>query len=86
MALTQKKVKEEITRIEQLIADTATEKNELLNEIKKMRDESSDINLASNDEIMEKVDSYNGLKETIKYFNGYLDSLSWTLKEMKTKK
>lgn len=86
MGLTQKKMKEEINRITGLNRGNQKEKDELLEQIKKLRDESTEIELTANKDLMEKIDEYNGLTQTLDYFNGYLNALEWTLEEMKTKK
>lgn len=85
MALTQKKVKEQIVMAEQMIEDTAKEKDDLLKLIKQYRDESNNIDIKKDEKIIEAVEELNGLMQTITYYNGYLNSLEWTLEEMKTK-
>ena len=86
MGLTQKKMKEEIERIAGLNRGNQKEKADLLAEIKKLKDESNEIELTANRELMEKIDEYNGLTQTVDYFNGYLNALEWTLEEMRAKK
>lgn len=86
MALTQKEVKEEIALAEKMIKDTAEERNEVLEKIKKQTDGSNKINLLSDENLMTDVDEYNGLLTTIQYYTGHLNALNWVLNKMKAKK
>lgn len=85
MAITQKLIKEQINTSEKMISDTVSEAEDLLAEIKKGRDESGSINLQKDKELIEKIDEYNGLNQTLQYYTGHLNALEWVLKEMKNK-
>ena len=85
MAITQKKVKEEIENAEKLIAETVREKNEIMLKIKKAMDESKKIDTSTDEEVKQDLDEYNGLMTTINYYTGHLNALHWVLQEMKPK-
>jgi len=86
MALTQKMVKEEIERANQLIIDTVNEKIRIENETHRAIQESNSINPSGDELVKELLDEYNGLMATIQYYTGHLNALQWTLDNMKTKK
>ena len=85
MAITQKLIKEQIGIGEKMISDTVSEAEELLAEIRKARDESGNINPQKDKKLIEKIDDYNGLNETLQYYTGHLNALECVLKEMKNK-
>lgn len=85
MAITQKVIKEEIDRSEKMVADTVSDLEETLKEIKSMKDGSTNINPQKDKELIEKIDDYNGLHQTLQYYTGHLNALEWVLSEMKAK-
>lgn len=85
MAITQKVVKEQIDSSEKMISDTVVELEDLLEEIRKMRDGSTNIDPQKDKSLIEKIDEYNGLNQTLQYYTGHLNALEWTLNEMKSK-
>lgn len=85
MAITQKVIKEQINSSEKMISDTVAELEELLEEIKERKDSSTNINPQKDKVLLEKVDEYNGLHQTLQYYTGHLNALEWVLKEMKAK-
>lgn len=85
MSLTQKKVKEQIELSETMIKDTVKAKDEILEVIKQYRDDSNQIDIKQDENIINAVDELNGLMNTITYHNGQLDALNWVLDEMRAK-
>lgn len=85
MSLTQKKVKEQIKLAETMIEETVEEKDEVLEVIKQYRDDSNQIDIKQDENIINAVDDLNGLMNTITYYNGQLNALEWALEEMKSK-
>lgn len=85
MSLTQKKVKEQIELTKKIIDDTIKEKDDVLEFIKKYKDQSNKIDIKQDEKIINAVDELNGLMNTITYHNGQLNAFIWVLDEMKTK-
>ena len=85
MSLTQKKVKEQIKLAETMIEDTVKAKDEVLEVIKQYRDDSNQIDIKQDENIINAVDELNGLMNTITYYNGQLEAFNWTLDEMRAK-
>lgn len=85
MAITQKIIKEQIDSSEKTISETVEELELLLEEIKKRRDTSTNIDPQKDKVLIEKVDDYNGLRQALQYYAGYLNALEWVLNEMKAK-
>lgn len=85
MSLTQKKVKEQIKLAETMIEDTVEAKDEVLEVIKQYRDDSNQIDIKQDENIINAVDELNGLMNTITYYNGQLEALNWALDEMRAK-
>lgn len=85
MSLTQKKVKEQIKLAETMIEDTVKAKDEVLEVIKQYRDDSNQIDIKQDENIINAVDELNGLMNTITYYNGQLDAFNWVLDEMRAK-
>ena len=85
MSLTQKKVKEQIKLAETMIEDTVKAKDEVLEVIKQYRDDSNQIDIKQDENIINAVDELNGLMNTITYYNGQLDAFNWALDEMRAK-
>lgn len=85
MAITQKIIKEQIDSSEKMISETVEELELLLEEIKERRDTSTNIDPQKDKVLIEKVDDYNGLHQTLQYYTGHLNALEWVLNEMKTK-
>lgn len=85
MAITQKVVKEQIDSSEKMISDTVVELEVLLEEIRRMRDGSTNIDPQKDKGLIEKIDEYNGLNQALQYYTGHLNALEWTLNEMKSK-
>ena len=85
MSLTQKKVKEQIKLAETMIEDTVKAKDEVLEVIKQYRDDSNQIDIKQDENIINAVDELNGLMNTITYHNGQLDAFNWVLDEMRAK-
>lgn len=85
MSLTQKKVKEQIELAETMIEDTVKAKDEVLEVIKQYRDDSNQIDIKQDENIINAVDELNGLMNTITYYNGQLDAFNWALDEMRAK-
>lgn len=85
MSLTQKKVKEQIKLAETMIEDTVKAKDEVLEVIKQYRDDSNQIDIKQDENIIDAVDELNGLMNTITYYNGQLDAFNWALDEMRAK-
>lgn len=85
MSLTQKKVKEQIKLAETMIENTVEAKNEALEVIKKYRDDSNQIDIKQDENIINAVDELNGLMNTITYYNGQLEAFNWVLDEMRAK-
>ena len=85
MSLTQKKVKEQIELSETMIKDTVKAKDEVLEVIKQYRDDSNQIDIKQDENIINAVDELNGLMNTITYYNGQLDAFNWALDEMRAK-
>ena len=85
MSLTQKKVKEQIKLAETMIEDTVEAKDEVLEVIKQYRDDSNQIDIKQDENIINAVDELNGLMNTITYYNGQLEAFNWALDEMKAK-
>lgn len=85
MSLTQKKVKEQIKLAETMIEDTVKAKDEVLEVIKQYRDDSNQIDIKQDEDIINAVDELNGLMNTITYYNGQLDAFNWALDEMRAK-
>lgn len=85
MSLTQKKVKEQIKLAETMIKDTTEAKDEVLEVIKRYRDDSNQIDIKQDEDIINAVDELTGLMNTITFYNGQLDALNWALDEMKAK-
>lgn len=86
MSLTQKKIKEQIELTKEIISDTIKEKDDVLEFIKKYKDQSNKIDIKQDEKIINAVDELNGLMNTITYQNGRLNTFEWVLNEMKTKK
>lgn len=85
MSLTQKKVKEQIELSETMIKDTVKAKDEVLEVIKQYRDDSNQIDIRQDENIINAVDELNGLMNTITYYNGQLEAFNWVLDEMRAK-
>lgn len=85
MSLTQKKVKEQIELAETMIEDTVKAKDEVLEVIKQYRDDSNQIDIKQDENIINAVDELNGLMNTITYYNGQLEAFNWALDEMRAK-
>lgn len=85
MSLTQKKVKEQIKLAETMIEDTVKAKDEVLEVIKQYRDDSNQIDIKQDENIINAVDELNGLMNTITYYNGQLEAFNWALDEMRAK-
>ena len=85
MSLTQKKVKEQIELSETMIKDTVKAKDEVLEVIKQYRDDSNQIDIKQDENIINAVDELNGLMNTITYYNGQLEAFNWALDEMRAK-
>ena len=85
MSLTQKKVKEQIKLAETMIEYTVKAKDEVLEVIKQYRDDSNQIDIKQDENIINAVDELNGLMNTITYYNGQLDAFNWALDEMRAK-
>ena len=85
MSLTQKKVKEQIELAETMIKDTVKAKDEVLEVIKQYRDDSNQIDIKQDENIINAVDELNGLMNTITYYNGQLEAFNWALDEMRAK-
>ena len=85
MSLTQKKVKEQIKLAETMIEETVEEKDEVLEVIKQYRDDSNQIDIKQDENIINAVDELNGLLNTITYYNGQLEAFNWVLDEMRAK-
>ena len=85
MSLTQKKVKEQIKLAETMIEDTVKAKDEVLEVIKQYRDDSNQIDIKQDENIINAVDELNGLMNTITYYNGQLEAFKWALDEMRAK-
>ena len=85
MSLTQKKVKEQIELAETMIENTVKAKDEVLEVIKQYRDDSNQIDIKQDENIINAVDELNGLMNTITYYNGQLEAFNWALDEMRTK-
>ena len=85
MSLTQKKVKEQIKLAETMIEDTVKAKDEVLEVIKQYRDDSNQIDIKQDENIINAVDELNGLMNTITYYNGQLEAFNWVLDEMRAK-
>lgn len=85
MSLTQKKVKEQIELAETMIKDTVEAKDEVLEVIKQYRDDSNQIDIRQDENIINAVDELNGLMNTITYYNGQLEAFNWVLDEMRAK-
>lgn len=85
MSLTQKKVREQIKLAETIIADTVEAKDEALEVIKQYRDDSNQIDIKQDENIINAVDELNGLMNTITYYNGQLEAFNWVLDEMRAK-
>ena len=85
MSLTQKKVKEQIELAETMIEDTVKAKDEVLEVIKQYRDDSNQIDIKQDENIINAVDDLNGLMNTITYYNGQLEAFNWVLDEMRAK-
>ena len=85
MSLTQKKVKEQIELAETMIEDTVKAKDEVLEVIKQYRDDSNQIDIKQDENIINAVDELNGLMNTITYYNGQLEAFNWVLDEMRAK-
>ena len=85
MSLTQKKVKEQIKLAETMIEDTVKAKDEVLEVIKQYRDDSNQIDIKQDENIINAVDELNGLLNTITYYNGQLEAFNWVLDEMRAK-
>ena len=85
MSLTQKKVKEQIELAETMIEGTVKAKDEVLEVIKQYRDDSNQIDIKQDENIINAVDELNGLMNTITYYNGQLDAFNWALDEMRAK-
>ena len=85
MSLTQKKVKEQIKLAEAMIEDTVEAKDEVLEVIKQYRDDSNQIDIKQDENIINAVDELNGLMNTITYYNGQLEAFNWVLDEMRAK-
>lgn len=85
MSLTQKKVKEQIELAETMIEDTVKAKDEVLEVIKQYRDDSNQIDIRQDENIINAVDELNGLMNTITYYNGQLEAFNWALDEMRAK-
>lgn len=85
MSLTQKKVKEQIKLAETMIEDTVEAKDEVLEVIKQYRDDSNQIDIKQDENIINAVDELNGLMNTITYYNGQLEAFNWALDEMRAK-
>ena len=85
MSLTQKKVKEQIELAETMIEDTVKAKDGVLEVIKQYRDDSNQIDIKQDENIINAVDELNGLMNTITYYNGQLDAFNWALDEMRAK-
>ena len=85
MSLTQKKVKEQIKLAETMIEDTVKAKDEVLEVIKQYRDDSNQIDIRQDENIINAVDELNGLMNTITYYNGQLEAFNWVLDEMRAK-
>ena len=85
MSLTQKKVKEQIKLAETMIEDTVIAKDEVLEVIKQYRDDSNQIDIKQDENIINAVDELNGLMNTITYYNGQLEAFNWALDEMRAK-
>ena len=85
MSLTQKKVKEQIKLAETMSEDTVKAKDEVLEVIKQYRDDSNQIDIKQDENIINAVDELNGLMNTITYYNGQLDAFNWALDEMRAK-
>ena len=86
MSLTQKKVKEQIKLAETMIEDTVKAKDEVLEVIKQYRDDSNQIDIKQDENIINAVDELNGLMNTITYYNGQLEAFNWALDEMRAKR
>lgn len=86
MAMTQKKINEEIKRAKGMIDGVVLEKEEVLGKIRQKIKESNKIDVNNDEEVKELLDEHNGLMATIQYYTGSLNTLEWVLKEMKTKK
>ena len=85
MSLTQKKVKEQIKLAETMIEDTVKAKDEVLEVIKQYRDDSNQIDIKQDENIINAVDELNGLMNTITYYNGQLEAFNWALDEMRAR-
>lgn len=85
MSLTQKKVKEQIKLAETMIEDTVKAKDGVLEVIKQYRDDSNQIDIKQDENIINAVDELNGLMNTITYYNGQLEAFNWALDEMRAK-
>ena len=85
MSLTQKKIKEQIELAETMIEDTVKAKDEVLEVIKQYRDDSNQIDIKQDENIINAVDELNGLMNTITYYNGQLEAFNWVLDEMRAK-
>ena len=85
MSLTQKKVKEQIKLAETMIEDTVKAKDEVLEVTKQYRDDSNQIDIKQDENIINAVDELNGLMNTITYYNGQLEAFNWALDEMRAK-
>lgn len=85
MAITQKKIKERIADIESLLEESREERKETLESIKKYRNESNVIDIKKDENIIELVDSLDGIVRTITQYTGALNELEWVLSEMRTK-
>ena len=85
MSLTQKKVKEQIKLAETMIEDTVKAKDEVLEVVKQYRDDSNQIDIKQDENIINAVDELNGLMNTITYYNGQLEAFNWALDEMRAK-
>lgn len=84
MAITQKVIKEQIKSSEKMVSETADELDKKLREIKRTRDESTNIDPQKDEALIEKIDEYNGLHQTLQYYNGHLDAYKWTLEKMRS--
>lgn len=85
VAITQKMIKDEIKNSEKMISDTIQESQKTLEDIKKKKDESGNINPKKDKELIEVIDDYNGLRQTLQYYTGHLNALEWVLSEMRAK-